>query len=262
MDEELRDQDSAVSGNSAQAAHASRHPRRTEDRDRETRYGRARGFPWFGRLMSWDESEDQPPRDEAVIRELQSQVRSAESRIRRLQNEVQEAHDEAQKARSQVQQVWSQLRVEQDANRGLRQAAQSIQSERDSLSVGIKKQEAQIRQVRALAFEGIGGDSWAAGDDGTARADLENLHTRLKSWAKKYAVNDMSEVLKGLDPDEHISFIQLLAPVVRLRAGTRNSMEHLESTSMKKKSPAMCLQGLLAYHVYAKIIGRPFFCSR
>jgi hypothetical protein len=208
--------------------------------------------------MSWDDSEDQRARDEALICELQSQVRSARSRIRHLKNEIQEAQDQAQEARSQVQQIWSQLRVEQDANRRLHQAAQSIQSERDSMSVSIKKQEAQIRQVQALAFEGIGGDSWAAGDEGTVRTDLENLHTRVKSWAKKYAVEDMSEVLKGLGPDEHISFIQLLASVVRLRAGTQNSMKHLESTSMKKKSPAMCLQGLLAYHVYAKIIGQPF----
>ncbi|KAL2130640.1 hypothetical protein VTI74DRAFT_6141 [Chaetomium olivicolor] len=129
------------------------------------------------------------------------------------------------------------------------------------MSVSVKKQEAQIRQVQALAFEGIGADSWAAGDDGTARADLENLHSRLKSWAKKYAVEEMSEV-KRLAPDEYSSFIKLLGQVVRLRSGASNVIDHLESAPMNRKSPAMCIQGLLSHHVYAKIISQPFFVLR
>ena len=122
----------------------------------------------------------------------------------------------------------------------------------------MKSQEAQIRQVQALAFVGIEGDSWAAGDDGTVRTELENLHIRVKNWAKKYATEDMGAV-KGLPPDEHGFFIQLLAEVVRLRSGAQNVIEHLESASIKKKAPVMCLQGLLSHYVYAKIVSRPFF---
>ncbi|KAK3291466.1 uncharacterized protein B0H64DRAFT_420289 [Chaetomium fimeti] len=129
------------------------------------------------------------------------------------------------------------------------------------MSRSAKKQEEQIRQVQALAFEGIGGDSWAGGDDSTARADLENLHSRLKSWAKKYAIEEMSEV-RSLAPDEYGSFIQLLTQVVPLHGpGTPNDsgIEHLESGFMNRKSPVVCIQGLLSHHVYAKVISKPFF---
>ncbi|KAL2181473.1 uncharacterized protein P884DRAFT_273981 [Thermothelomyces heterothallicus CBS 202.75] len=126
------------------------------------------------------------------------------------------------------------------------------------MSRSVQNQEEQIRQVQTLVFEGIGSDSWAAGDDGTVRADLENLHSRLKSWAKKYAIEDMREIRK-LVPEEYNPFIQLLAEVVHLNSGMSSPIEHLESPLMNKKSPAMCIQGLLAHHVYSGIISQPFF---
>ncbi|AEO57895.1 hypothetical protein MYCTH_2062435 [Thermothelomyces thermophilus ATCC 42464] len=126
------------------------------------------------------------------------------------------------------------------------------------MSRSVQNQEEQIRQVQALVFEGIGSDSWAAGDDGTVRADLENLHSRLKSWAKKYAIEDMREIRK-LVAEEYNTFIQLLAEVVHLNSGVSSPIEHLESPLMNKKSPAMCIQGLLAHHVYSRVISQPFF---
>ncbi|KAK4252160.1 hypothetical protein C7999DRAFT_10405 [Corynascus novoguineensis] len=126
----------------------------------------------------------------------------------------------------------------------------------------VQNQEVRIRQVQALVFEGIGSESWATGDDSTVRADLENLHGRLKCWAKKHAIEDMSQV-RELAPEEYGPLIQVLAQVVQLHSGTPNVIEHLESTPMiNKKSPAMCIQGLLAHHVYTKIISRPFFVFR
>ncbi len=69
----------------------------------------------------------------------------------------------------------------------------------------------------------------------------------------------MTDVKRLLLSEEHYSFTQFLARVVRLCSGAQNPIEHLESAPLKKKSPAMCLQGLLSHHVYANIIGRPFF---
>ena len=245
MEEERLEEDITGSHNPPQTSPVNTHPNRpSEGRARETRLERARRHPWLGRLMSWDDSEDQPSQNEALIRVLQSRVQDAEAQIHLLRNQLQEAR--------------SNLCREQDANRWLHQKAKSMESERNNISLSMKNQEAQIRQVQALAFVGIGGDSWAAGDDGTVRTELENLHIRVKNWAKKYATEGMAAV-KGLPSDEHSSFIQLLARVVRPRPGAQNVFEHLESASLKKKAPAMCLQGLLSYHVYAKIISRPFF---
>ncbi|KAK4152181.1 hypothetical protein C8A00DRAFT_16488 [Chaetomidium leptoderma] len=126
------------------------------------------------------------------------------------------------------------------------------------MSLSIQTQEAQIRQVQTLAFEGIGGNSWASGDDSTIRADLENLHKRLKAWAKKHAVEDMCE-LKELAAEERDSLITLLARVVRPHSGAQNVIEALESAPLNKKPLAMCLQGLLSRHAYTNIINRPFF---
>ena len=176
-----------------------------------------------------------------------------ETQVQELQNQIRDARHEASEA-------WGKFHAEQKANRRLAQTVKEMETERNNMSLGVKRQEAQIRQVQALAFEGIGGDSWAAGDDSTARADLENLHSRLKNWAKKYAIGEMSEV-RGLTSDEHASLIQLLAQVVQFRSGAPNAsgIEHLQSGPMNRKSPAVCLQGLLSHHVYANIISQPFF---
>lgn len=180
--------------------------------------------------------------------------------IDKLQTKIHELRSQIRDARHEANEAWDKFHAEQKVNRRLAQTVKEMETERDNMSLGVKKQEAQIRQVQALAFEGIGGDSWAAGDDSTARADLENLHGRLKNWAKKHATGKMSEV-RGLASDEHASLIQLLAAVVRFRSGAPNvsGIDHLQSGPMNRKSPAICLQGLLAHHVYVNIINRPFF---
>jgi hypothetical protein len=195
--------------------------------------------------------DEEPPQTEALIHELQTQIQNKDGEIRYLHNLVREAQGHVEESRRVA-------RVEQDANHRLRQTIKAMESERDSVSLSIKKQETQIRQVQALAFEGIAGDSWAAGDDGTVRTDLETLHSRLKSWARKYAVGEMSTI-KELGPDERKSVIRVLAEVVRFRPGVQDAIGHLESTPMNKRSPAMCLQGLLSNCVYSAIIDRPFF---
>ncbi|KAL2164319.1 hypothetical protein VTH06DRAFT_3535 [Thermothelomyces fergusii] len=136
---------------------------------------------------------------------------------------------------------------------------EKLKVERDTMSRRVQSQEEQIRQVQALAFKDIGSDSWTAGDDGTVRADLENLHGRLKSWAKKHAIQDMGEISK-LAPEEYQMLIRCLAEIVRLGPGMSfSTVEHLLQPPMNRKSPAMCIQGLLAHHVYSWIISQPFF---
>ncbi len=220
---------------------------RQPERDRERQPEQADHRAWLVRWLGLDDSQNQSSRaaqNEALTRALQSQLQEANAQAHLLHNQLQESQ--------------SNLRHEQASNQRLRQKLKAIEFERDNMSLNIKNQEAQIRQVQALAFVGIGGDSWAAGDDGTIRTELENLHIRIKNWAKRYANEDMGGV-KELPADEHGSFIQLLTQVVRRRCGAQNVIEHLESASFKKKAPVMCLQGLLSQHVYAKIISRPFF---
>ncbi len=230
-------------------------PREPSHQDENIRSERARWRPQWLPGFIWEGSDNErgtPALTEDQIRELQNQVHDANTRIHLLESEVQDARNAAQDA-------WGRLRVEEDDNRRLRKAARSIESERDTMSANIQKQEAQIRQVQSIAFGGIGGDSWAAGDDGTVRADLESLHARIKNWAKKHAVDNMSEAVKQLNPEEHAAFIQLLGEVVRISPGAENPIEHLQKGLMNKRSAGMCLQGLLAQHIYAAIISRPFF---
>ncbi|KAK4108031.1 hypothetical protein N656DRAFT_784559 [Canariomyces notabilis] len=196
---------------------------------------------WFGLV---GDPQAEAAQNGASVEVLQREVRELRSRVRNARNEAKEA--------------WNKVGAEQDVNRKLRQTIEELESERDSLGRSVKELEAQIRQVQALAFEGIGDDSWAAGDDSTARVDLENLHGRLKAWAKKYAIDEMSEV-QGLAPDQFQSFIQLLAQVVRNRFDAPNVIENFQSGPMNRKSPAICIQGLLSHHVYVNIVGQPFF---
>jgi hypothetical protein len=223
-------------------------------REAETRPRKEGKAPWFGfniGFLGRGDSDEGASQTETLSHELENRIQDSEARINALQSELSEA-------RSQLKEASRTIRAEQDTNRWLRRTVRSMESERDNVNLNIQKQEAQIRQVQALAFEGIGNDSWAAGDDGTVRADLENLHSRLKSWAKKYAVGEMSTI-KELALDERESVIRVLAEVVRFRPGAQNTIDHLESTPMNKRSPAMCLQGLFSHYVYSTVIKQPFF---
>ncbi|KAK3387752.1 hypothetical protein B0H63DRAFT_521778 [Podospora didyma] len=134
----------------------------------------------------------------------------------------------------------------------------------------VKGQETQIRQAQTLAFGGIEGDSWVAGDDSTVRADLETLQGRVKSWAKNYAVKEL-EIVDCLAPEEYTSLVGLLSRFLRMDKKPHAGVEGgenpaqlaipklLQTPGLNKKSPALCLQAALADQLYANIIEQPFF---
>ncbi len=240
------------------------------ERTRDDRAGETQsagtGLERLGRLFGLGSSGDQRSQNQAgQIRELEGwgyteedPVQAAETQIRKLQNQLHVAGTQIGRLQNQLQDAASHVRSEQHTSRQLHQQVQLMESERETMSLRIKSLEAQIREVQARAFEGIAGDSWAAGDDNTVRAELESLQRRAKAWAKKYAIEDLADI-DGLPLDERESLVRFLAQVVRLRPNAQNPLEHLASGPMKKKSPVMCLQGLLTHHVYANIISRPFF---
>ncbi|RYO94326.1 hypothetical protein DL766_000603 [Monosporascus sp. MC13-8B] len=149
-----------------------------------------------------------------------------------------------------------------DTNRQLRQQVDSLQSRLDNMEQSLASQEAQIVRAQAYVFENMNSDTWASGDDNTIRGEIEKLQSRIKSWAKKNAIDEMSS-LERLDSDESATFLEFLANVARLDrtdlSNPQRALAHLTTTLMNKKSPMMCLQALLAYHVYSGIIERPFF---
>ncbi|KAH7304133.1 hypothetical protein B0I35DRAFT_445561 [Stachybotrys elegans] len=147
-----------------------------------------------------------------------------------------------------------------DANRRLHHQVDSLTSRLDGMEQSLANQEAQIAQAQAYAFENVSSDTWAAGDDTTIRTEMEKLQSRIKTWAKKNAINEMSS-LQGLD--EPTAFLELLTDVARLDktdlSNPQGALAHLTTATMNKKSPMICLQALLAHHIYSNIIGRPFF---
>jgi predicted nuclease with TOPRIM domain len=149
-----------------------------------------------------------------------------------------------------------------DTNRQLLQQVNSLQSRLDDMEQSLVSQEAQIVRAQAYVFENVNSDTWALGDDNTIRAEIEQLQSRIKSWAKKNAIDEMSS-LERLDSEESAAFLDLLAQVARFDktdlSHPQRALAHLTTTLMNKKSPMMCLQALLAYHVYSSIIERPFF---
>ncbi|KAK3374125.1 hypothetical protein B0T24DRAFT_528292 [Lasiosphaeria ovina] len=125
------------------------------------------------------------------------------------------------------------------------------------MKVTIKNQENQIRQFQSLAFEGLNGGTWAAGDDTTIRAELESLQCNIKAWARKYAIDDMNSI-KEIPANNYEIFLKALGNVVRLRT-RKDELGCLQTSPMNKKAPTICLQALLSHRIYANIIKEPFF---
>ncbi|KAM3505007.1 hypothetical protein MY11210_008144 [Beauveria gryllotalpidicola] len=149
-----------------------------------------------------------------------------------------------------------------DTNRLLLQQIDSLQFRLVTMEKNLASQEAQIVRAQAHVFENVGSDTWAAGDDNTIRAEIERLQSRMKNWARINAIDEMSS-LAHLEPRESAIFAQVLARVARLdgtdSSHPRSVFAQLTAGFMNNKSPKMCLQALLAHHVYSNIIGRPFF---
>ncbi|GAB1320969.1 hypothetical protein MFIFM68171_11179 [Madurella fahalii] len=232
---------------------------------------------WVFTSLRWvggvDENADLIWQLESQVQQAQSRVKQEndrnlqlETKIEKLKKQIRIAQRRATDAGNQVKDAQSEIRAGQDMIQQLQQKISSLESRHERMSLTIKEQEAQIRQVQTLALGRIDGDSWAAGDDSTVRADLENLHGRIKNWAKKHAIEDMESV-EELTLDEYKSLVGAMSKVVRLRAlgdgesgdGRPAVIQHLQTARMKKKSPTMCVQGLVAHHIYTEIINSPFF---
>ncbi|KXX73245.1 hypothetical protein MMYC01_210030 [Madurella mycetomatis] len=232
---------------------------------------------WVFASLLWAGDVDENP---DLVCQLESQIQQAQSRakqehdrnleleteIGKLRKQIRHAQRQATDAVNQAKDAQNTIRAGQVMIQQLQQKILSLESRHKRMNLTIKEQEAQIRQVQTLAFERIDGDSWAAGDDSTVRADLENLHGRIKNWAKKHAIEDMESV-EELTLDQYKSLVGAMSKVVRLRAlgdgecgdGRPAVIQHLQTARVKKKSPAMCVQGLVAHHIYTKIINSPFF---
>lgn len=227
-------------------------------------------LPWVGDV---DENADLVCQLESQIQQAQSRVKQEQDRnleleieIGKLRKQIRDAQRQATDVGKQAKDAQNTIRAGQDMIRQLQQKILSLESRHKRMNLTIKEQETQIRQVQTLAFGRIDGDSWAAGDDSTVRADLENLHGRIKNWAKKHAIEDMGSV-EELALDEYKSLVGAMSKVVRLCAlgdgesgdGRPAVIQHLQTARVKKKSPAMCVQGLVAHHIYTKIVNSPFF---
>ncbi|KAK0654926.1 hypothetical protein B0T16DRAFT_314540 [Cercophora newfieldiana] len=120
-------------------------------------------------------------------------------------------------------------------------------------------QEKKLHDAQARVFKSIDGDNWTSGDDSTVRADIEKLHSRMKSWAKVHALDAMTE-MGELGPEDLVDFIMAVSQVAgAVNDSALHTLESFKSPRANKKSPAILLQALLAHNLYRDIVGRPFF---
>lgn len=70
----------------------------------------------------------------------------------------------------------------------------SLRSQLNSSKRNEQQLESHIREFQVRAFDNMNGDTWTSGDDGTVCRDLNNLQSRIKSWVKKHALEEMNSV--------------------------------------------------------------------
>jgi hypothetical protein len=114
----------------------------------------------------------------------------------------------------------------------------------------------QIRIAQEGALRSMRNASWTPMEDGKVRQELTKLEERLRSWAKKNAVAEISSL-------EDIPTAEKNATVDQLEgycaAGSCDSLTKRMAPNIAKRSPLILVQALLAKSVFETIISRPFF---
>lgn len=163
----------------------------------------------------------------------------------------------------EIQSLHSEINSREETIRALQHEVRRLETELEIMRKNAQGQESQIRKLQEKAFENMDEDTWITGDDSIICNELVNLRDRIKNWARKYAMGDMSSTSK-LGPEDFGEFCAYLSKVIWLQDNElsnerRNVLKQLQSARMNKKTPAICLAALFAHHCYTNIIQRPFF---
>ena len=245
--------------------------------------------PWSSTGALVDEPSKQSAQQRNTIKEQVETICGYKSQIARQKNTIDAQVDEIRRCRDTMRELQGQLEEQTHRSQNLKKLEQNFrqyQQDKEKHLVAREKQHAQdvasllaklelskrnnqdlmtqVREVQAHAFNNMNGDTWTTGDDGTVRLDIENIQSRIKSWARKHAIDEMN-AMPELGSEDLSSFLTLLSHVSRIDEQTSLSdtrldpLRHLKTPRLNKKSPRICLQALLSHHIYSNIIGASFF---
>jgi len=176
-----------------------------------------------------------------------------------LRREIQSHLKEQEKRETELRMLRTTSNGQQMTIRDQNQKISTLESHLEIARTKLVDQEKKLRQAQARMFKNMDGDTWTSGDDSTVRAEIEKMHARIKDWAKKYALDQMSD-MATLKPEELVDFIPLLSQVTGvINEAATDKLEFFKKPRMDRKAPIICLQAIIAQRLYADIIGDPFF---
>lgn len=113
----------------------------------------------------------------------------------------------------------------------------------------------QVRIAQEGAFRSMKKDSWIPKEDSQVRSDLSRLGDKLKTWAKQYAIKEMGH----LSPAEKSTIVEQLKKYCVCARDDWDTLFDKMTPVLKKRSPALFTQAILAKDIFSKIFTSPFF---
>lgn len=219
-------------------------------------------------------AEDAATREQDALRKLRMLETDSRAEINRLRHEAADkaanaarmaATREAAAASEKAQnaEAWAH-RAEERANKA-QSKLQEAKDELDNLeqnnraiSNRLEQSEADVRQLLdQLTREKVDG-KWNPPPDDDIRQELQALHTRIKTWAKNWAVGALK--LDQLEPDLLQQFLKYMSQFVQFTPdGALPPSIGKPVSRMVDKIPALLLNAALAHEIHAAFFKNSFF---
>lgn len=142
----------------------------------------------------------------------------------------------------------------------LEEEIRHLQGQIKSYDEGYQLLKQQLRDVQEGAFRALKKGTWTPKEDHRVREDFAKLEESIRTWAKAYALPDISTLQAKITETEKNSVLSRLDGYYDVQNGDWEGLVSCTKSLVQKRLPRILVQALLAKDIFKNIFDNPFFC--
>jgi hypothetical protein len=191
-------------------------------------------------------------------------IQKHNAETKRLSEQVREAKEQASEADVRCRQAEIRLgniEAKFSSYRSQAEAAmKSFELEKGTLLSQLEQSEANVRRLLDSALKDQIDGKWNPLPDETIRSDMQNLHTKVRDWCKRWATTSLLD-LRDKATNPHGPLMTYLGRFIVLNDnGTLPAAIDRPSGRMRDKIPAVLLNAALSDEINKTFFTDPCFC--
>jgi DNA-directed RNA polymerase subunit F len=190
---------------------------------------------------------------EDEVRRLKADISNKSRDINRLQARQKHVENQAQQA---VQKYQQEINAQNMEIMYQREEMANMSKNMSILEAEQEEREQQLRRIQEGALRHLKTGKWMPQEDSFVRAELMKLEDSLRSWAKKYSTQQISDLAELHTTDKQRLVAALKGDMI---ARDWDSLVGMTAGLVKKRFPIIFTHAILAKYVFDDIFACPFF---